>query len=210
MAPDRTTGLQILMPFGGGPMHHLLSLKSVARPGARGVRPLQERKVSMSRLLWLALATLSLGLFSIGALARDPSTPEERKQAIQYVRNLETDPLSKDASQERKWLLTWIREVPDIAVTTCVPLVSPLLNSEYAYKSILSVQLTFSTAAYVIEHPEKMHDIQASSLAGLEGVLAAYQSLIKAKPDAKQSFLDELLAKRAEGKLAEFVASNCK
>ncbi len=43
MAPDRSVGLLHALPFGGSPLNRLLNLNPVARPGARGVRCLEER-----------------------------------------------------------------------------------------------------------------------------------------------------------------------
>ena len=54
MAPDRVAGLLHALPFVGSPLNRLLNLNAVARPGARGVRCLEERLkhsliLSMSR-----------------------------------------------------------------------------------------------------------------------------------------------------------------
>ena len=64
MAPDRTVGLLHALPFVGSPMHHLLNLNSVARPGARGVRCLEER---LKHSLILATSP-AVGIRGLGAI----------------------------------------------------------------------------------------------------------------------------------------------
>jgi hypothetical protein len=83
------------------------------------------------------------------------------------------------------------------------------------YAPVITAQLTFSTAKFVIEHPEQAGDHQRAFLAGVEGVLRAYQNIRKAKPKAEMKPLEELLAKQQAGGLADFVkaaaeAAGCK
>jgi len=48
-------------------------------------------------------------------------------------------------------------------------------------------------------------------IAGLEGALRAYESILTTKPNAKWKFLDDLIEKRNKGKLAEHVRqAHCK
>ena len=63
----------------------------------------------------------------------------------------------------------------------------------------------FSIGAFVIEHLGKPADDVAPLVAGVEGVLNAYKSILKSDPEAKSKALDNLLAKQREGKLAGFV-----
>ena len=44
------------------------------------------------------------------AAARGPSTPAERKKAVETTRRLERSPLAPNADADRKWLLKWIVE----------------------------------------------------------------------------------------------------
>jgi hypothetical protein len=69
-----------------------------------------------------ALAGSALLLAPIASTAADrgPSTPEERKQALEYVHHFEADPLNPALQLEKQWLTVWIIEVPDIHVNECM------------------------------------------------------------------------------------------
>ena len=139
-------------------------------------------------------------------LGRGLSTPEERARARNIARLLEQDPLSKDAPANRQWLLNWMIEVPDIRFKSCVDLLRPDVGNRYRYSSEVNQQITFSAASYRLEHPDHLRNDSGAYIAGVEGALRAYESLLKSTPDAKLAFLDELLAKRDRGELADHVA----
>ena len=136
---------------------------------------------------------------------RKPSTPEERAQAVRLTRALEADPLSKDAKKARQWLLSWLIQVPDISVTICPDYLRPIFEKDKNYANDIFFQMTFSSAAFIIEHPEQATDDVAVNKAGLEGSLRAYEAIVKAKPKATWPFLDELVQRREKGTLAEYV-----
>ena len=60
-------------------------------------------------------------------------------------------------------------------------------------------------AAFAIEHPQNADDPNATQLAGVEGALTAYRSILRDKPKAKSSILDDLLQTQAEGGLPAHV-----
>ncbi|HEV7842107.1 MAG TPA: hypothetical protein VGO69_00345 [Pyrinomonadaceae bacterium] len=158
------------------------------------------------------LFILAVALIALAAQAsraqenRQPSTPEERARAVQLTRALEADPLGKDAKEARRWLLLWLIRVPDIKVTICTDFLAPLYKKDKNNSLDITAQMTFSSAAFMIEHPEQAEDEPAVYLAGLEGSLKAYEALLKAKPKATWPFLDDLIAKRERGELAGYIA----
>ncbi len=140
------------------------------------------------------------------ALARGPSTAEERKRAVETTRNLEKEPLSRSSMQARKWLLQWIVDIPDIHVTSCNgPLDVLQKDEEDPYGQLLYVQAVFGMAAFLVEHPGKKDDWVAVQTAGMESVLRAYESLRKADSEARWKELDRLAAARKAGKLRALV-----
>jgi TPR repeat protein len=145
--------------------------------------------------------------------SRGPSTPEERAYAILLTRNLEKDPLSLDASAARAWLGTWWDEIPDIVVHPC-NLVDAPNHEPYEYENQLYDQITFSEGAFILENPVKSTDWNAAFLAGMNGALRAYESILKQKPSAKSAFLDDLRQQRENGQLANtmdrLVQQRCK
>src|SRR5215212_2200671 len=69
------------------------------------------------------------------AQKRGPSTPEERGRAVNLTRFLEDDPLNEKAPDARRWLLTWLADVPDISVTICADFLQPIMGKDKNYGS---------------------------------------------------------------------------
>ena len=141
---------------------------------------------------------------------RGPSTPEQRKRAVEMITFLETNPLAKEAKDYRSALIVFLIEVPDITVTICTKVLGESKRLKGDYESELVTQLTFSQAKFIIENPEKAQDDAAVYLAGVEGVLRTWQALKTAKPKSKFPLLDELLEKQQAGGLAEHVQAGMK
>jgi hypothetical membrane protein len=122
--------------------------------------------------------------------------------------------LIENAPAIRQWLRKWIIEVPDIRVYACDNLLGHGLGDNYPYSTEVKLQPIFSAAAFAIEHRDKARDEHAQHYAGVEGALRTYEALLKSKTDAKSAFLDDLLAKRDNGELADHVTKlakeNCK
>ncbi len=138
------------------------------------------------------------------------STPDDREKVVSLTRSLERDPLGETAPATRQWLRKWIIEVPDIRVYACDDLLGHGLGQNYPYSTEVKRQPMFSAAAFAIEHRDKARDHYAQYHAGVEGALRVYEALLKSKPDAKLAFLDDLLAKRDRGELADHVAKLAK
>jgi hypothetical membrane protein len=71
-------------------------------------------------------------------------------------------------------------------------------------------QIIFSAAAFKLEHLDHLRNDTGAYIAGVEGALRAYETLMKSVPDAKLGFLDDLVAKRDRGELADHVAKLAK
>ncbi len=156
----------------------------------------------MIRVLALALLVLAAPRL---AEARGPSTPDERKRALEVTRKLEREPLSRKSMQDRRWLFQWIVEIPDINVLSCKGPLDPLEQDEEGYGQLLYVQSVFGMAAYLIEHPDKKNDWVSVQTAGIESVLRAYESIRKADSAARWKELDRLVTAQKSGKLKGIV-----
>jgi len=152
---------------------------------------------------------LALPVLLTPALARQkrgPSTPDERATAVKGARLLESDPFNKDAKKTREWLTLWLIQVPDISIEVCPGYLKPLYDAKGKnYSTEIATQMLFSSAAFIIEHPDQAHDRIAVNTAGLEGALKTYGSIIKEKPKARWDFLDGLIARRDKGDLPAYV-----
>jgi len=161
-------------------------------------------RLRLNSTLLLAVILL-LASHTLAQNKRGPSTPEERQTAVKAARLLESDPLNKDAKKIREWFTMWLIEVPDIHVELCGAYLGPVFGSKKNYDIEVFGQTMFSSAAFIIENPEQANDRVAVNLAGLEGALKAYEAILQAKPKARWSFLDELIAKRDKGELKAYV-----
>jgi len=164
----------------------------------------------------LLRSSVPLFLSLVAALAPaqtpKPSTPEDRAKAVEIAHSLESDPLGKNAKEQRAWIVRWLTDVPDINVKVC-NLLGPVLGSNKNYSAEIFTQMVPSSAAFIIANPDKAKDDLAVYTAAVEGSLRAYESILKSKPKAKWPFLDDLVEKRNKDELAEYVrqaAAHCK
>ena len=169
----------------------------------------------MKRFFIVPSALAIVLLFAISGVAqnqRGPSTPQERETAVKVARLLETEPFHKDAKKMREWFLIWIIGVPDIHVELCSAYMPPEKSTDKNYGSEIFNQTMFASAAFVIEHPDQANDRVAAQLAGVEGALKVYETILTTKPKAKSEFWDSLVEKRNKGELRAFVeeATNTK
>lgn len=155
------------------------------------------------RVLALALSLLLPGVGELWA-ERGPSTPKERAKALRLVRELETDPFGDRSTDSRRWLALWLLDVTDLQVRYCAEILGGTPAAQRKVRPELLAQIPWSGVAYLIENPEKSTaDIY---LAGVEGALRAYEAMLRTRPDVRAPLLDDLLAKRAAGELAAYVA----
>ncbi|MGC3999633.1 MAG: hypothetical protein QM767_20175 [Anaeromyxobacter sp.] len=153
----------------------------------------------------LAFALLAALAVAPGpAAARGPSTPQERQRALKLTRQLERQPLSDDANRDRRWLVQWIAEIPDINVRSCSgPLDGLLADDGSKHGKALYAQSIFGMAAFLIEHPRDKDDWLSVQTAGVESTLKAYKAMVDADPSTRWEELDQLLELRARGRLKD-------
>ena len=153
-----------------------------------------------------ALALAALLCLPALAAARGPSTEAERKRAVEITRKLERQPLARSTGPDRAWLLEFIVQAPDFEVRGCSgPLDALAKDEEGPYAKILYVQSVFGMAAFLFEHPKEANDWAAVQTAGIESTLRAYESILKADPEARWKELDRLVAARDAKKLRKLV-----
>jgi len=157
----------------------------------------------------IAIAALVLGFISVRVVRaqdRGPSTPEERAKAVKIAHDLENDPLATDAKDQRAWVIQWIVEIPDITVNVCFDYFGKLPDPPRGHSTEIARQMVISSAAYMIEHPDKAKDEQAIALSGLLGAIKAYQSIVKQESASHWAQMDKLVLMREQGKLDEYVS----
>ena len=156
----------------------------------------------------VAFAALLLGLIfarAAGAQERGPSTPEERARAVKVSRQLESDPLAKDAKDQRAWVLDWIEKIPDITVNVCFDFFGKVPDPPRGHSREIVMQMIISSAAFMVEHPDKVKDEQSIATAGLLGSLKAYEAILKQDSTARWPYLDKIIQKREQGQLDDYI-----
>jgi len=156
----------------------------------------------------IAIAMLLFGITgapSVRAQQRGPSTSEERSKAVKIAHDLEDDPLAKDAKAQREWVIQWIVDIPDITVNVCFDYFGKLPDPPRGHSTEIARQMVISSAAFMIEHPDRAKDEQAIALSGLLGSLKAYQSILKQDSTSRWAQMDKLIQMRDQGKLDDYV-----
>ena len=116
----------------------------------------------------IAIVTLLIGLVVVRPARaqqppsqRGPSTAEERARAVKVAHELEDDPLAKGAKEQREWVIQWIMDIPDITVNVCFEYFGKVPDPPRGHSKEIARQMVISSAAFMIEHPDKAKDEQA-------------------------------------------------
>jgi hypothetical protein len=154
-------------------------------------------------------SSLAAPAFAQGA--RGPSTAEENARVGQLAAVSDKDPIAAMTSAEGRWFEKWVEDVPDYSFG---PDKGAFWMETGAAKGDLKRVLRFhhmlSTAAYQVQHhitdPGKNEaESDAITLAGVEGLLRAYESLLAKRPENRSEQIDLAIAARDKGALAAFV-----
>jgi len=156
------------------------------------------------------VATVAIFSTLAGAQQRGPSTPAERARAVQVAKSLQSDPLAPNVQEDREWLLKWLIQVPDISVKMCTTFLDDLGDSKSSYPGAIIATMLASEAAFVIEHPDRAKDVDAVYFAGVDGALHGYEAIHSKDASYRVPHLDDLIQKRDQGKLSDYVHATAK
>lgn len=160
---------------------------------------------SYCKSLFLILLLVSS---AAGFVRQEPK--DDAARLIAAAKFLEESPFDKRAKDVRRWAMEWLIATDKVTVNLCGSLSSGVnKGKEYKYSSEIFGQYAFGMGGFKLANPDK--DEASVQLAGYESALRAYESILKEQPKAKNPFLDELLVKRADGTLSQYLAeNNCK
>jgi hypothetical protein len=168
------------------------------------------RRIS-SALLGCVLVSAS---FAAHAADRGPSTPEERKQAVEYIHDFESNPLGPHALQERKWVIEWVIEIPDVHISFCSEILDKMNRSDEKDGPTLLAAMIMGQTEFALQHADKAAKRADEFEAGIEAVINVYAALVKLNAKDSQPYLDDLMHRRDAGTLAQLVhdraAASCK
>lgn len=158
----------------------------------------------------VALPFLIALLAAAPSLAQDAATssPEDKAQALAFVKQLEEDPLASGAENTRQWLTSFIVNAPDLFISTCPELLGPINGQGKNAAPELVGQLYFGNAAWAIQNPDQALDREAVFVGGLESTIRLYESVLKQKSRWKWPILEDLRSRMKKGTLLEYVQKN--
>jgi hypothetical protein len=137
---------------------------------------------------------------------RGPATGRERARAVRTAHELEADPLSEHARDDRRWLTFLLVEAPDLHVDLCPELLGGTPAERKRLPAEVVVQTMYSGAAFLLEHPDRAQEREEVYLAGLLGALRTYEAMLAKQPWIRSALLDDLLKKREAGELPAWTA----
>lgn len=140
------------------------------------------------------------------ASARGPSTPSERARVVRMAQEAEQDP-QRVQQRDGAWLKDWVGGIPDLVLDYGTVFGWVKSAAQAGSREALKFQYTASAMALQIRHPQLAGQQAAVDLAGMEGVLRAYEVLVRNDPGQASTALDHALAARNKGKLAAFLAA---
>lgn len=140
------------------------------------------------------------------ATARGPSTPAERARVLQMAQAAQHDPLALQ-QRDGAWLSAWIDAIPDLTFDASMPDDWLGTAATPATREALRFQYLASVMAFQIDHPEKARQQGDRDLAGMQGVLRAYETLLRQDKLNRSAKLDAALAARQQDRLPAFLAT---
>ena len=145
------------------------------------------------------------GMAASGA-ARGPSTPAERARVLRMATEAQHDPLALQ-QRDGAWLRAWIDDIPDLTLDASA--LDGWLNiaPQAATREALRFQYLASVMAFQIDRPDQAGQPGASDLAGLQGVLRAYETLLRQDKLNRSAKLDLALIARGQDSLPAFLAT---
>lgn len=157
---------------------------------------------------WLVVLLTTL-LLTCSVIANSLPEQSETQRLIETVKLLEEKPLDKSAKDARSWAVGFVIATDKVSVKVCSLILG--VDKKYKYSSDLVAQYTIGMAAFKLANPERANDEDAAQLAGIQSAVTSYKSILSGQPKAKNSFMDDLLAKSMDGSLSQYVlTNNCK
>jgi hypothetical protein len=167
---------------------------------------------TMPTIFRLTLLAVLCGALHTGALAqnpRGPSTAEERARLAAIVQAERKDPLGTTAANAA-WFEQWMTDIPDYTLNGDAAARWCARSAKGDMREVVRFIYDSSAVAYQIEHhiaeAKTPAELAGVRMAGLEGVLAAYSTLLAKDPANRSPKMDTALARAAKGELAAFAA----
>jgi hypothetical protein len=139
------------------------------------------------------------------AILEDQIRSLDKDQVHKMVEAVEAEPVGGMADAMRPALIIYFEP---IHYDVYLDQIGFLMEAEPKLLMHVFWQVVFSSGDFFLQHPEQSTDRLVYMQAGLEGALRVYERILALKPKAKNAKLDELVALRNAGHLADYVRSN--
>lgn len=169
-----------------------------------------KRTIQIVVIGFVLITIMAVANNKLFAQGKQPTNPETKARMIQLINTLEKEPFHKEAKAYNKEVLVWLIEAPDVTVTLCTDIMGDLKKFKGDEGAALVAHLTFSQARFILQNPEKSSDKLAVNVAGVESVIAMYNSMKTTKPKLKIDAAEKLIQLQSESKLTSFVEENLK
>ncbi len=156
----------------------------------------------MTNTRTILIVSLITALCTAQGAAQSSISPARAAGAMRLP---EREPLRDDAPQLRTTLLKWLIDSKDVSVNVCGDVAHSLTASKAEFHTEMMMQLMFSCAAYMIEHPDSSSNTPAIYRDGTLGTLRAYDAYRAARSKASIPELDGSAALNAAGRLDSFL-----
>ena len=160
----------------------------------------------------LLVSCLVIACFPAWADKSNPPTESEHEKFIRLTQTLEVRPLDPEAAEMRAWLIRWAEAAPDVSILAC-DILGPVPETQVPYGPELLGQYLFGNGAFQLKNPSSSDNVQKTQMAGVNSLLSAYQSILKADPGARiphyDSWLDKQAAGALEAELAPVIQDEC-
>jgi carboxypeptidase Q len=138
--------------------------------------------------------------------ARGPSTESERARVVRMALDAEHNP-QQILQRDGAWLKAWVNDIPDLVLDYGTVFSWVKVAAKTDIREALKFQYTASAMAFQIQHPTLAGQQAALDVAGIEGVLRAYEVLVRQDANQASARLDRALSARNKGELAAFLGT---
>jgi carboxypeptidase Q len=165
----------------------------------------------LKRFCAFALLSFTFANPVFAQTGRGPATVEEGERVVKLAAFADKDPLTVMNSVEGRWFQKWADDVPDYQF-------GPDKGVFWFHNGVAKADLmrvlrfhhTVTTAAFQLQNKikdprENEAGNEAKTLAGVEGVLRAYEALVAKNAENRVQAIDDLIVARNKGGLADLV-----
>lgn len=165
-----------------------------------------------TRVVWAAATAFLLFAAPAARSETPPASEKSRKELVKLADAIEANPLSKDARKQRRKALQIIEGEQSLQLVACRALIGELTMSRSLGAMELRAQLRIAAGRYLADHPSATGTEVEAVVAGLEGLVRAYEAMRRNDPRVAIPEADAIAETYRDGNLGAYAAdamANC-